>query len=180
MLLSVLGPTGPRDAGDDLRQPGRLLAVSGGSLGFQLTFFLAVRDVGVSTSTLIALGLAPVVLTAAHSVAHWALPSPRTSAVLFVAVLGLALVSSAGGADVSTAPLPLRGVVEAAASGLLSAASTAWSSVLSARMAITLTTSLVGVLVLLPVVALTGWQVPLTAVSVGDIVWLGVVATVVA
>lgn len=183
VLLVVLGPTGLRDARDHLRRPGRLLGVSAGSLGFQLAFFLAVRDVGVSTSTLIALGLGPVVLTAAHAVTHRALPSARTSAVLFVAVLGLALVTSAGGTDAATAPQPLRGVLEAAVSGLLYAISTAWSSVLSARMApmaITLATSLVGVLVLLPVVAIAGWQVPRTAVSIGGIVWLGVVATVVA
>jgi drug/metabolite transporter, DME family len=183
VLLIVLRPAGLRNAGTTLRRPGRLIAVSLGSLAFQMAFFLAVHDVGVATSTLIALGLAPVLLTAAHAVTSRSRPPARTLAVLAVALVGLGLVTAAGGGNASVAPHPGRGIVEALVSGLLYAASTAWSGRLSARMApmaITLATSLVGVVLVLPVVAVTDWQVPRDAASIGGTAWLALVATIVA
>ena len=183
VLLVVLRPAGLREARTELRRPTRLIVVSLGSLAFQLSFFLAVRDVGVATATLIALGLAPVVLTAVHAVTTRSRPAARTLLVLAVALIGLGLVTAAGGGDISVAPHPARGVVEALVSGLFYAASTACSSALTARMApmaITLATGLAGVVLLLPLVAVTGWQVPHTAAALGGTAWLGIVTTVVA
>jgi DME family drug/metabolite transporter len=48
-----------------------------GFLAAQVSYFYAVRDVGVAIATLIALGLAPVILTAAEAFA--AAPPPSRS-----------------------------------------------------------------------------------------------------
>ena len=47
-------------------------------------------------------------------------------------------------------------------------------------MAITVATSAVGLVIALPVVAVTGWYVPRTCPAVSGVVWLGVITTVVA
>jgi DME family drug/metabolite transporter len=166
-----------------LARPTRLGAVSVGSVVFQVLYFLAVGDVGVATATLIALGLAPVALTAAEVAVARALPPARTIAVLVIALAGLALVTLGGSETAQAAVHPARGVLEAAASGLCYAASTAWSATLSNELpplAITFATSTVGVLVVLPIVGTTGWQVPHGAPELAGIVWLGVIATVLA
>jgi DME family drug/metabolite transporter len=184
VLLPAVGRGGgwPHLAAE-LRRPGRLAAVASGSLVFQLSFFFAVRDVGVAVATLIALGLAPVALTAAEALAARSLPTARTLAVLLLALVGLALVTAAGAPDAQVAPRPLVGVLEAVLSGLAYAASTTWSTGLSGRLgplSITLATSLTGVLVLLPVMAATGWHPPADAPAVGGTIWLGLVTTVIA
>ena len=75
----------------------RLVAVSVGSLAFQLLFFVAVRDAGVAVATLVALGLAPVALAVAEAVRDRVVPDARALAVLACALAGLALVTGSGG-----------------------------------------------------------------------------------
>jgi drug/metabolite transporter, DME family len=183
VLVVVLRRAGLRAAAVELRRPTRLVLVSLGSIGFQLSYFLAVHDLGVATSTLITLGLPPVLLTVSYALTQRSRPSGRTLAVLAIALVGLALVTSAGGGNAVTAPHAVRGVVEAVVSGVLFAASTSGSSVLSARlapMAITLATSVLGVVLLLPVVAVTGWQAPHSPVTILATAWLGIITTVIA
>jgi drug/metabolite transporter, DME family len=183
VLVPVMGPARIRELARQARRSGRVAAVALGSLGFQVMYFLAVRDVGVAVGTLIALGLAPVAITAAESLAARSRPAARTLFVLALALVGLVLVTAASGASGHVAPRPLLGVAEAVASGLLYAASTSWSAPLSNRlepMAITFATALAGVVVLLPVVAFTGWHVPHTGPALAGTVWLGVVTTVIA
>ena len=183
VLIPLMGLTRLRDLVRQARRPGRILAVALGSLSFQVFYFLAVRDVGVAVGTLIALGLAPVALTATESLAERARPSARTLTVLLLALIGLVLVTAAGGSSAHVAPHPLRGVIEATLSGLMYAASTKWSGPLSTRLepvAIIFATSVVGVVVLLPVVAIAGWHVPLTPAAISGTIWLGLVTTVIA
>jgi DME family drug/metabolite transporter len=154
--------------------------VSVGSLVFQLLFFVAVRDAGVAVATLVALGLAPVALAVAEAVRDRAVPDARSLAVLACALAGLALVTGAGGA---AGPRPLLGALEAVGSGLAYAASTALSGPLASRLGpltITFATSVVGAVLLTPVVLVTraGW--PGTPANLAGVVWLGVITTVVA
>lgn len=183
VLIPMLRRSRLRDLRPCLRRPGRLAAVSLGSLAFQVLYFFAVQDVGVAIATLITLGLAPVALTAAEAVAARARPAPRTLGVLALALAGLALVTATGGANAVVAPHPWLGIAEAIASGLVYAASTSWSAPLATRLqplTITCVTSGVGVFVLFPAVAVAGWHTPHTATIAGGTIWLGVVTTVIA
>ncbi len=185
VVSAVLAPLMTRVPRSALRSvaPVRLVAMCVGSLAFQLAYFLAVRDVGVATATLLALGLAPVVLTAVETVQARRAPAVRTVVVLALAILGLVLVTVAGSSDTHIAPHPGRGIVEAVLSALFFAGSTAWGSSLSRELpplAITFAMGLVGVVALLPVVAVVGWQVPRSAATLSGVLWLGIVATVVA
>jgi drug/metabolite transporter, DME family len=183
VLAPMLGPAGLRTLTRQARRPTRLVAVSVGFLTAQLLYFYAVRDVGVAIATLIALGLAPVILTCTEALAARTRPTSRTLASLTLALIGLALVTASGPPSPHAAPQPLTGIVEAIGTGLAYAATTSWCVPLSRRLGpstITFATSAIGAIVLLPVVAVAGWHVPRTAPTVAGIVWLAVVATVVA
>jgi DME family drug/metabolite transporter len=108
------------------------------------------------------------------------MPDARALAVLACAIAGLALVTGSGG---TAGPRPLLGLVAAIGSGLAYAASTAVSGPLSTRLgplAITFASSLIGAVLLAPVVIVTRASLPRTPAGVAGVVWLGVIATVVA
>ncbi len=183
VLAPMLGSAGLRELTRQARRPTRLVAVAVGFLSAQLLYFYAVRDVGVAVATLIALGLAPVILTCTEAVAARTRPTARMVASLALALVGLALVTASGAPSPEAAPHPLMGVVEAIGTGFAYAAATGWCVPLSRRLdpsTITFATSAIGAVILLPVVAVTGWYVPRTSPTVAGIVWLAVVATVVA
>jgi DME family drug/metabolite transporter len=182
VLLPVLRRVGLRLVAHQLRRPGRLIAVSLASLVFQLLYFFAVRDVGAGVSTLVTLGLGPIVLHVTEAVTARSAPPRRTLIILFLAVAGLVLVST-GPVGAQVAPRPLLGLVESVGSGLFYALNTIWSRPLLTRLTplpITFVSSAVGAVLLLPVVAATGWSLPRTAGAVTGIVWLGLVTTVIA
>jgi DME family drug/metabolite transporter len=183
VLAPLLGLRGMRELAAAARRPRRLLAVGVGSLGFQLLYFVAVRDVGVAVATLVTLGLAPVAVILYEAARDRRAPGPRTLAVLACALTGLALVASASGTDVGTAPRPLLGLAEATASALVYAGTTILSEPLSQRLGpflITAGTSVIAVVLLLPAVLLLGPAVPLSPQILGGLIWLGVVTTVIA
>lgn len=183
VLAPVLGLTGLRAVLRQARHPLRLVAVSLSFLAAQVIYFFAVRDVGVAVATLVALGLAPVILTCTEAVAARTRPHARMLAALALALIGLALVTVSGAPSPQTAPQPLRGIVEAIGTGIAYAAAASWSVPLSRRLGpatITFATCVVGAVVLLPVLAIIGWYVPRTTVTVAGILWLAVVATVIA
>lgn len=182
VLLPLLRRVQLRLVAGQLRRPARLLAVSAAALTFQLLYFFAVRDIGAGVATLIALGLGPVVLHVTEGVSARSAPPPRTVLVLLLALGGLVLVSS-GDVGATVAPHPARGIAEAVGCGLVYAVSTIWSRPLVSRLSplsITFVTSVIGLVLLLPVLAVTGWHVPRTTLTVGGAGWLGVVTTVVA
>jgi DME family drug/metabolite transporter len=183
VLVPVLGPAGLRELARRARRPGRLIVVAVGSLVFQLLYFYAVRDVGVAVATLVALGLAPVALTCTEALVARTAPATRTLVALALALTGLVLVTALGAPSPHTAPRPMLGIIEAIVSGLAYAAATTWSGPLSRRLepgAITLAASGVGAVLLLPVTAATGWHLPHSAPVIAGILWLAVVATVIA
>jgi DME family drug/metabolite transporter len=107
------------------RQPGAVLLVGCGTALYQGLYFVAVLLVGVSVSTVVALGLAPVLASAWEHRAGGTRPSPRELAVLTAAVTGLALVSATAGHG-SSAPVdrPTLGLLLAIAAGAAYAATT--------------------------------------------------------
>ena len=180
VLVPLLGASGLAPLRAGALRSRRLAAVSVGSLAFQLLFFVAVRDAGVAVATLVALGLAPVALAVAEAARARAIPDARALAVLGCALAGLALVTGSGG---TAGPRPLLGLVAAIGSGLAYAASTAVSGPLSTRLgplAITFASSLIGAVLLAPVAIVTRASLPRTPTSVAGVIWLGVIATVVA
>jgi DME family drug/metabolite transporter len=97
-------------------RPRQLLAVGVGTAAYQGFYFVSVTQVGVAVSTVVSLGLAPVLLTVAESVRHRRTPTRSRLAVLAAALTGLVLVSVAGH-ESATGPAPLAGVLLAVASG---------------------------------------------------------------
>lgn len=135
-----------------LREWRRVGVVGVLTAAFQFLFFVAVASVGVSVSTVVALGFAPVLLLVLSSVHQRRPPSGARVVTVLVAVLGLLLVTFTGGAD-HTHAHPLPGVLAALGSGAAYAASAELAAPLSQRLdTLTMTTATIGVsaLVLVP------------------------------
>jgi len=182
VVALVLGPRGFGAARAALRAYPVALPLSGAGFGaYQALYFVGVQDVGVSISTLVSLGIAPIALTAGTAIARRRMPPPGGLAVLGCAVVGLALVSLRTDSGVP-APHPVLGVLASVASGLGYAGITALSSRMSQQNPLVLTgvTSTVGALVLLPFAAVAGLAVPGDAIALGWLAYIGVVPTVAA
>jgi len=163
------------------RHPGTLALCGAGFGAYQALYFVGVEFVGVSVSTLVSLGVAPVALTSGAALARRRVPTPFNLAVLGCALTGLALVSLRPGSG-ATAPHPVWGVLASIASGLGYAAITALSRRMADEDPLVLTgvTSLVAAAVLLPLAVPAGLAVPHDAVSGGWLLYIGVVPTVLA
>jgi drug/metabolite transporter, DME family len=182
VLAAVLGPTRLLELTRQARRPARPVAIAAGTLASQLLYFYAVRDVGVAAATLITLGLAPVALTCTEALADRTAPTARTLIALGLALAGLALVTALGAPGPRTAPRPALGITEGIFAGLVYAATATGSAPLSRRLGpscTTLATSAVGAVLVLPVAAATGWNLPDSVPVIAGIVWLGVVVTVI-
>jgi DME family drug/metabolite transporter len=158
------------------------LVVSGAGFGaYQALYFIGVQDVGVSVSTLVSLGIAPIALTIGTAIARRRVPSASGLAVLACAVVGLALVSLRTDSGIP-APHPVIGVLASIASGLGYAGITALSRRMSHEDPLLLTgaTSAVGAIVLLPFAIAAGLAVPHDAIANGWLGYIGVVPTVAA
>ena len=157
-------------------RPRQTLAVGVGTAAYQAFYFVSVTQVGVAVSTVVSLGLAPVLLTVAESVRHRRAPAGPRLVVLGAALTGLVLVSVAGH-EASTGPAPVVGVLLAVASGTTYAVTTvAGGSISRATSPLVLTgaMTLVGAAVLLPCLALVeGPRVPTDPVALGWLVYLG-------
>jgi DME family drug/metabolite transporter len=182
LVALVLRGGGIHAAADAFRRHPVALAVSGAGFGaYQALYFVGVQYVGVSVSTLVSLGIAPIALTVGTALARRRMPAVGGLAVLACAIVGLALVSLRPGSGVA-ASHPVLGVLASIASGLGYAAITA----LSRRMAeldplvLTGVTSAVATVVLLPFAVVAGMAVPHDAVANGWLGYIGVVPTVAA
>jgi DME family drug/metabolite transporter len=98
----------------------------------QLLFFIAVVATGVSIATVVCLGLPPVLLLVLGAIRRRRLPPIGRVLVVAVAVVGLLLVSIAGGVD--QAPDPEAGVLAALGAGTAYALTTVTAAPLSARL----------------------------------------------
>jgi DME family drug/metabolite transporter len=180
----IFGRSGVRRIRAALRRHGWSLILAGAGLGiYQALYFVGVENVGVSVSTLISLAVAPVALTAASAVAGRRRPSAGALATLGCAVGGLALISLASGTSSSAAPHPVLGILASLGSGFGYAATTVLNRRLAATgdpLLLTAATSGVGALVLLPLALPLGMGVPTDALAGGLLVYIGIVATVIA
>jgi DME family drug/metabolite transporter len=158
------------------------LVVSGAGFGaYQALYFIGVQDVGVSVSTLVSLGIAPIALTIGAAVARRRVPPASGLAVLACAVVGLGLVSLRTDSGVA-APHPVVGVLASIASGLGYAGITALSRRMSHEDPLLLTgaTSTIGAVVLLPFAIAAGLGLPHDAIANGWLGYIGIVPTVAA
>lgn len=162
------------------RHPARAVAVGVATAAYQGLYFAAVLAVGVGVATVVALGLAPVMVTVVECVQERRGPRGGELVALVAALLGLGLVSYAG-ASAGTGPAPLLGVVAAVVAALGYAATTLVGRTVSREstpLALTTVATTVGALVLLPFAAadvVRGAPVGTTdPVSLVWLVWLGV------
>lgn len=123
----------------------RVIAVGALTAGFQATFFVAVGLAGVSVTTVVCLGFAPVLLLVLDAARARRLPSVARGAAVAVAVVGLLLVTFAGGAG-EQAPHPVAGILLALVSGSAYALSAEVAAPLSHALdTLTITAGTIGV-----------------------------------
>ena len=159
-------------------RPGTAVAVGLLTGAYQALYFAAVVTAGVTVATVVALGLAPVLLTVAEAVLARRAPGRTQLLVLLAALGGLVLVSTAAGLAV-TGPRPGLGVLLAVASGVTYAAATALGrplSAVSSPLALATVTSCAGAFGLLPLGLLArGPHLTGDPVAVALLGYLGVV-----
>lgn len=119
----------------------RVAAVGALTALFQMLFFLAVVATGVSVTTVVCLGFAPVLLLVLRSAQERRPPSGGQSFPVIVAVVGLVLVSLTGGHVAGTSPAAL-GILAALGSGAAYALSAEVAGPLTRRLnTLTITTA---------------------------------------
>ena len=132
--------------------PWRAVAVGTGTALYQACYFGSVVAIGVTVSTVVSLGLAPVLLTVLDAVRSRRRPATSRLLVLLAALTGLLLVSATSGTG-TNGPRPALGVLLALGSGTAYAVATDLGRPLAqvaGPLALTTTTTTVGTLFLLP------------------------------
>jgi DME family drug/metabolite transporter len=157
----------------------RLGLVGAGLAAYQLAYFSAVARAGVSIATLVALGLAPVLIAVGSALLGHGRPGRATLVALVVALVGLTLlVGVSAGADAGTAVL--LGALLASGSALGYAIVTLASGGMPAGVPVTLVGFAGGAVLLTPVVLAAGIHLPGDPVAIGVLVYLGVVPSALA
>lgn len=157
--------------------PWRVLLVGVATATYQALYFAAVVAVGVTVSTVVSLGLAPVVVTVVESIRRRRAPGSVDLLVLAAALVGLVLVSvSAGSAG---GPHPMLGVLASIGSGTAYALTTIVGHTLAQEtppLSLATASTTVGAIALVPLMLVTGFGVD----ALGDpevgltLVYLGV------
>jgi DME family drug/metabolite transporter len=181
-VFVVLGPRGVRAGIAVVRRDPWLTIGAGIGLGsYQALYFVGVQDVGVSISTLVSLGVAPVALTVVAAVRGRRAPGVLQTVTVVAAVGGLVLISVKPGS--SSASHPTIGLI----ASFLAGAGYAATTLLNRRMArdgdpllLTGLTSAIGAVVLIPLAVADGLWWPSDLVASGWLVYIGVVTTVAA
>ncbi|SEP21820.1 DMT family transporter [Trujillonella endophytica] len=182
VLLAAWGLTAARRPGRGA--VGRPVAVRLGLVGaglaaYQLAYFSAVSRAGVSIATLVALGLAPLLIAVGAALLGHGRPSGTTLAALVVALAGLGLlVGVSAGADGGTAVL--LGTLMATGSALGYAVVTLAGAGVPAGVPVTLIGFAGGALLLTPAVVAAGLAVPTDPVAVAVLLYLGFVPSALA
>jgi DME family drug/metabolite transporter len=157
----------------------RLLLIGAGLAAYQLAYFSAVARAGVSIATLVALGLAPLLIAVGAALLGHGRPSRTTLMALVVALVGLTLlVGVSAGADTGTAVL--FGALLAAGSALGYAVVTIASGGVPAGVPVTLAGFGGGAVLLTPVVLAVGLHVPADPVAIAVLLYLGLVPSALA
>lgn len=152
----------------------RLALVAAGLAGYQLAYFAAVATAGVSVATLVALGLAPLLIALGGTALGSGRPDRATFTALGVALVGLVLlVGLTAGASAGTAVL--LGALLACGSALGYAVVTLAGGHVPAGVPVTLVGFTGGALLLTPAVLAAGLRVTTEPVALATLVYLGAV-----
>lgn len=163
--------------------PGRVALVGCGTAAYQGLYFVSVLLIGVSVSTVVSLGLAPLLASAWEHTRQQSRPSGREAAVLTAALTGLILITgTAGHGTGQGAGSPAAGLALAVLAGATYAATTLLGQQVAQSVdpvALTTGATTVGALALTPFLLLAGSRdMPIAASSTGSLallVYLGVV-----
>ena len=157
----------------------RLALVAAGLAAYQLAYFSAVARAGVSIATLVALGLAPLLIAVGAVLLGHGRPNAATLTALVVALAGLSLlVGVSAGADSGTAVL--LGALTATGSALGYAVVTLAGGGVPAGVPVTLVGFAGGAVLLTPAVLAGGIAVPTDPVAIGVLIYLGLVPSALA
>ncbi|MGY1688824.1 DMT family transporter [Geodermatophilus sp. SYSU D01105] len=165
-----------RPAPVPLRRPVvvRLALVAAGLAAYQLAYFAAVAAAGVSVATLVALGLAPLLIAVGAALLGHGRPDGATLLALAAALTGLGLlVGLTAGASTGTAVL--LGALLAVGSALGYAVVTLASGAVPAGVPVTLAGFAGGALLLTPVALAAGLRLTAEPVALATLLYLGAV-----
>ncbi|MGY1621403.1 DMT family transporter [Geodermatophilus sp. SYSU D00965] len=152
----------------------RLALVAAGLAAYQLAYFAAVASAGVSIATLVALGLAPLLIAVGAALLGHGRPDRATVLALAAALTGLGLlVGLTAGASTGTAVL--LGALLAVGSALGYAVVTLASGGLPAGVPVTLAGFVGGALLLTPVALAGGLHLTAEPVALATLLYLGAV-----
>jgi DME family drug/metabolite transporter len=157
----------------------RLALVAAGLAVYQLAYFAAVAEAGVSIATLVALGLAPLLIAVGAALLGHGRPDLATLVALAAALTGLGLlVGLTAGASAGTAVL--LGALLAVGSALGYALVTLTSGAVPAGVPVTLAGFVGAAALLTPVALAAGLHTTADPVALATLVYLGVVPSAVA
>jgi DME family drug/metabolite transporter len=157
-------------------RPGPTIFVGLATGSYQALYFASVVWVGVTVSTVVGLGVAPLALTVRDAIKHHRRPDLVEVLTVLAALGGLVLVSGSAGLG-ETGPHPVPGVLAAMASGAAYAVATAVGVPLARTtppLVLTTSATVVGACGLVPVALLAGG--PFTTsdpVAIGVLRYLG-------
>ncbi len=139
-------------------RPGPTVFVGLATASYQALYFASVVWVGVTVSTVVSLGVAPLALTIRDAVRHHRRPDLVEVLTVLAALGGLVLVSGSAGLG-ETGPHPVPGVLAAIASGSAYAVATAVGEPLArttAPLVLTTSATVVGACGLVPAALVAG------------------------
>jgi DME family drug/metabolite transporter len=158
------------------------IVVGCGTAAYQGLYFVSVLMVGVSVSTVVSLGLAPVVAAIWEHLRARTRPSARQAGVLAAALTGLVLISAtAGHGSVGPGDSPYLGLILAVAAGATYAATTVLGHTAARQtdpVALTTCATTVGALALAPFLLVTAVRndtlIGTSPASLGLLAYLGI------
>ncbi|MCW2684659.1 MAG: Multidrug resistance efflux transporter EmrE [Blastococcus sp.] len=157
----------------------RLVLVGAGLAVYQVAYFAAVAQAGVSIATLVALGLAPLLISIGAALLGHGRPDTATLTALVVALVGLVLlVGVSAGADTGTTVA--LGALLAIGSALGYAVVTLAGAAVPAGVPVTLAGFAGGALLLTPVALVVGLRFTTEPGALAVLVYLGVVPSALA
>ena len=157
----------------------RLLLIGAGLAAYQVAYFAAVAAAGVSIATLVALGLAPMLIAVGAALLGHGRPDRATGIALVVALTGLVLlVGVSAGADTGTTVV--LGALMAVGSALGYAVVTLAGGGVPGGVPVTLVGFAGGALLLTPVALAAGLRFTPEPVALGVLLYLGAVPSALA
>ena len=157
----------------------RLVLIGAGLAAYQLAYFAAVARAGVSIATLVALGLAPLLIAVGASLLGHGRPDRATVVALVVALTGLVLLVGIT-AEADTGTTVVLGALMAVGSALGYAVVTLVGAGVPAGIPVTLAGFAGGALLLTPVALAVGLRFTGDPVALAVLLYLGIVPSALA